>query len=160
MTPQERLNYLLEPVTIENNRQVIVADLIEAVGLEGSGLVLGTLQAASAQNPILAAAYQALVTVGISLAGDLRQGMIDQLAAASQAQPPELRWSNELRDAVKRLGRVVQPRWVGQYATEPTLAQIELEVAKQALRQEAAERYNAFVDAVEAWDGSGEEPVL
>ena len=160
MTPQERLNYLLEPVTIENPKQIIVADLIEAVGLEGSGLVLGTLQAASAQNPILAAAYQALVTVGISLAGDLRQGMIDQLAAASQAQPPELRWSNELRDAVKRLGRVVQPRWVGQYATEPTLAQIELEDLKQSWRTSAAARYNAHIEAIDAYVLGGEEPVL
>jgi len=154
MTAQERLDYLLEQVTTNTNRQIIVADIINAVGIEAGALVLGTLQAASATNPILAAAYQALVTVGISLSDDLRQGMIDQLAVAGS-------WPNSVRDAVKALGRITQPRWqIEGYATEPTLEQITLELDKQRLRNDAASRYNAFVDAVDSWDGSGEEPVL
>lgn len=104
------------------NRQIIVADIINAVGVEAGGLVLGTLQAASASNPILSAAYQALVTVGISLSDDLRQGMIDQLAVAGK-------WPNSVRDAVKALGRVTKPRWQTEgYAHEPTLEQIQAEI--------------------------------
>jgi phospholipase/lecithinase/hemolysin len=154
MTAQERLDYLLAQVTTNTNRQIIVADIINAVGIEAGALVLGTLQAAAATNPILAAAYQALVTVGISLSDDLRQGMIDQLAVAGN-------WPNSIRDAMKSLGRITQPRWqLEGYTTEPTLEQITLELDKQRLRNDAASRYNAFVDAVDAWDGSGEEPVL
>ena len=39
-------------------------------------------------------------------------------------------------------------------------AAILLDGAKLTLRQQAAARYNAFVDAVDAWDGSGDEPIL
>lgn len=38
--------------------------------------------------------------------------------------------------------------------------QIELAEAKRQLISVAATRYNEFVSAVEAWDGSGNEPVL
>jgi len=153
MTPQERLDYLLETETINTNRQVIVADMIQAVGVEGCGLVLGTLQAAAASNPVLAAAYQALVTVGISLSDDLRQGMIDQLAVAGE-------WPNELRDAVKALGRYTQPRWVGEgYGAEPTLEQVTIELRKQELEDDAVNRLQAFREALSVWSG-GEEPVL
>jgi hypothetical protein len=157
MNAQERLDYLLE--TIPTNRQIIVADIIAAVGVDASGLVLGTLQAAAATNPVLAAAYQALITVGISLSDELRQGMIDQLALASQSQAENLRWSNELRDAVKALGRV--PRWTtAGYDTEPTLSQITTEVRKQELEDAAIDRLQAFREALSSWDGIGEEPVL
>ena len=154
MTAQERLDFLLEPVTTNTNRQIIVADIMTAVGVDAGRLVLGTLKAASEADPILAAAYQALVTVGISLSDDLRQGMIDQLAVAGQ-------WPNSVRDAVKALGRVTQPRWATQgYQSQPTLQQIQTELDKDRLRTEAAQRYNAFVEAVDSWDGGGEEPVL
>lgn len=122
MTAAERLAYLLEPVTTNTNRQIIVADIMTAVGVDAGRLVLGTLQAASEADPIFAAAYQALVTVGISLSDDLRQGMIDQLAQAGN-------WTNSVRDAVKALGRITQPRWRTEgYATEPTLQQIQAEI--------------------------------
>ena len=125
MTAQERLDFLLEQVTTNTNRQIIVADIINAIGAEAGGLVLGTLQAASQTNPILAAAYQALVTVGISLSDDLRQGMIDQLAVAGN-------WPDSVRDAVKALGRVSQPRWMIEgYQSQPTLAQIQSEIDRE-----------------------------
>lgn len=161
MNAQERLDYLLETVHTPTGRQLQVADLIATVGVEGCGLVLGTLQAASQANPVLAAAYQALVTVGISLSDDLRQGMIDQLSAAGK-------WPDELRDAVKALGVTKHARWQTEgYASEPTLEQIQAEIgaaafkeSKNAKLQVAASRYNAYVDAVYRWDGSGDEPVL
>jgi hypothetical protein len=154
MNPQQRLDYLLEQVTTNTNRQVIVADLIDAVGLEGAGLVLGTLQDASATNPILAAAYQALTTVGISLSDDLRQGMIDSLAVAGS-------WPNEVLDGVKSLGRLTQPRWQQEgYQSEPTLSQITTELRKQELEDSWVDRLQAARESLSAWDGSGEEPVL
>jgi hypothetical protein len=154
MNAQERYDYLMQSVTTNTNRQIIVADFIAAVGVDASGLVLGTLQAAAASNPVLAAAYQALVTVGISLSDDLRQGMIDQLALAGS-------WPDAVRDAIKALGRVTQPRWIGEgYDTEPTLQQITTEVRKQELEDAATDRLQAFREALSSWDGSGEEPVL
>ncbi len=154
MTAQERLDYLMQSVTTNTNRQIIVADFIAAVGVEASGLVLGTLQAAAASNPILAAAYQALVTVGISLSDDLRQGMIDQLALAGS-------WPDAVRDAIKALGRVTQPRWMSEgYQSEPTLQQITTEVRKQELKDSWVDRLQAAREALSSWDGSGEEPVL
>jgi hypothetical protein len=157
MTAQQRLDYLLESVTTLTNRQVIVADIINAVGVEAGVLVLGTLQAAAATNPILAAAYQALVTVGISLSDDLRQGMIDQLAVAGS-------WPNSVRDAVKGLGRVVQPRWMVEgYDTEPTLEQIQSEIdaarlinAKALFNERMAVGGNASTVWAQAWEDAGE----
>jgi hypothetical protein len=156
MTAQERLDYLLEQVTTNTNQQIIVADIINAVGIEAGALVLGTLQAAAATNPILAAAYQALVTVGISLSDDLRQGMIDQLALAGN-------WPNSVRDAVKALGRITQPRWLlDGYTTEPTLEQIQAEIdASRLINAKAlfAERMtvdgNAATVWAQAWEDAG-----
>ena len=156
MNAQQRLDYLLEPVTTLTNRQIIVADIINAVGVEAGGLVIGTLQAASQTNPILAAAYQALVTVGISLSDDLRQGMIDQLAVAGN-------WPSSVRDAVKALGRVTQPRWMIEgYQSQPTLAQIQSEINEQRLINAKAlfsERMtvggNAATVWAQAWEDAG-----
>jgi hypothetical protein len=157
MTAQERLDFLLGSVTTNTNRQVIVADIINSVGVEASGLVLGTLQAASASNPLLAAAYQALVTVGISFSDDLRQGMIDQLAVAGS-------WPDSVKNSVKALGRIAQPRWqIEGYATEPTLEQIQSELYESRLINAKAlfsERMTLSGDAetvwAEAWKDAGE----
>lgn len=156
MNAQQRLDYLLESVTTLTNRQVIVADIINAVGVDAGGLVLGTLQAAAATNPILAAAYQALVTVGISLSDDLRQGMIDQLAVAGS-------WPNSVRDAVKALGRVTQPRWqLEGYPSQPTLSQIQAEIdavrlvnAKALFSERMAVGGNAESVWAQAWEDAG-----
>lgn len=127
MNAQERLDYLNETVTINTNKQIIVADILNVVGIDAGGLVLGTLQSASQTSPVLAAAYQALITVGISLSDDLRQTMIDQLAVAGN-------WPNSVRDAVKALGRIAQPRWLLEgYDSQPTLSQIQSEMDEQRL---------------------------
>jgi hypothetical protein len=149
MTAQERLDYLLATVSTQTNKQVIVADIIEAVGMQSARVVLGTLQAAAAQDPVLAAAYQALVTVGISLSGDDRQSMLDQLAVAGS-------WSNEVRDAVKALGVVTQARWetLPGYATEPTLESVQAEIDAARLINAKAlfcERMTTSEDAAAVW---------
>lgn len=154
MTAQERLDYLLGTEFVPTNRQVIVADIIAAVGLDSSRIVLGTLQAAAAQDPVLAAAYQALVTVGISLSGADRQAMIDTLAIAGS-------WTNEVRNAVKALGGTTQARWqIEGYQSEPTIEQVQTELTKQQLADAAADAYQAFREALAAWDGTGDAPVL
>ena len=124
MTPQERLDYLLESVFVPTNKQIIVADLVDAVGDNGSRLVLGTIQSAAAQDPLLAAAYQALATVGISLSPPERQAMVDQLATVGD-------WPDTVRDAVKALGGVNRKRWqINGLQSEPTLESLEAEKIK------------------------------
>lgn len=50
-TPQEILDYLNESVWVPNNQAVTVAIITATVGLQNAGLVLGTIDAASATNP-------------------------------------------------------------------------------------------------------------
>jgi hypothetical protein len=40
MTPQDRLDQLLTIVDVPTNKQVIAADIINACGIEGAGLIL------------------------------------------------------------------------------------------------------------------------
>jgi hypothetical protein len=154
MTPQERLDYLLADVWQPTNATITVADVVAAVGMDAGRLVVGTIRAAAEQDPILAASYQALSTVGMSLSGADRQELIDQLAAAGQ-------WPDAVRDAVKALGGVTRKQWqVEGMAAEPTLQSITLELTKQQLADQAADAYQAFREALSAWDGSGNAPVL
>jgi len=76
-----------------------------------------------------------------------------ELTAGSQAVA--------VRDAVKALGVTRRTRsQIEGYATEPTLVIVENEANKAVVRQAAADRWNAFIDAIESWDGSGDRPVL
>jgi hypothetical protein len=43
---------------------------------------------------------------------------------------------------------------------EASLDAIKFEESKQVLMRDAANRYNAFIDAIDDWDGSGNPPVL
>lgn len=47
---------------------------------------------------------------------------------------------------------------VEQFASQR--AEVELQATRQQLVQSAAETYNAFIAAVDAWDGTGNAPVL
>jgi hypothetical protein len=127
MNAEERLAYLLESVWVPTNATITVAEIVNAVGsLDAARLVVGTLQAGASQDPILAASYQALSTVGMSLSGQDRQGLIDQLAIAGQ-------WPDAVRDAVKALGGVWQTRWqIEGYASEPTLQSVQAEIDRDA----------------------------
>jgi hypothetical protein len=122
MNAEQRLAYLLESVWVPTNATITVAEIVNAVGLDAARLVVGTIQAGAAQDPILASSYQALSTVGMSLSGADRQGLIDQLATAGQ-------WPDAVRDAVKALGGVWRARWqVEGYAAEPTLESVQAEL--------------------------------
>ena len=138
MTPQDRLSQLLTIVDVPTNNQVIVSDIINACGIEGAGLILGTLQ-------------QAAIS---SISDPLRQGMIDGLAQAGQ-------WPDALRDSLKELGIAKTPQWrIEEYESEPTLLSVTTELRKSELLDEAADRLQWFREALSSWDGSGEEPVL
>jgi hypothetical protein len=154
MTAQERLAYLLESVWVPTNRQVLFADITGAVGLEATALVVGTMKAASAANPLMDTIIIAMSTVGLSLSSPERQGVIDSLAIAGE-------WPDAVRDAVKALGGVDRPRWqVEGYESEPTIEQVQTELTKQQLADAAADAYQAFREALAAWDGTGVAPVL
>jgi hypothetical protein len=97
MTPQERRESLLADVWQPSERAVTVADIVDAVGLDAAREVVATLQQAAAEDPILAASYQALATVGLTLSTSQRQALIDQLADGGK-------WPDNVRAAIKRLG--------------------------------------------------------
>jgi hypothetical protein len=142
MNAEERLAYLLESVWVPTNATITVSEIVSAVGsLDAGRLVVGTLQAGASQDPILSASYQALSTVGMSLSGQDRQELIDQLAIAGS-------WSDAVRDAVKALGGVWQARWqIDGLESEPTLDS----VTKQLLIESARTAVNSRATAINAW---------
>jgi hypothetical protein len=147
MNAEERLAYLLESVWVPTNATITVAEIVNAVGsLDAARLVVGTLQAGASQDPILAASYQALSTVGMTLSGQDRQGLIDQLAIAGE-------WSDAVRDAVKALGGTWRARWqIEGYESKPTLdsvtKQLIIDAARTAVNSRTT-RINAWLDAVD-----------
>jgi hypothetical protein len=109
--------------------------------MDAARLVVGTLQAGSSQDPILAASYQALSTVGMSLSGADRQGLIDQLAIAGE-------WPDAVRDAVKALGGAWKPRWQKDgLQAEPTLESVQ----KQMLIDATRTAVNSRTTAINGW---------
>ena len=159
MDPQERLDFLLETVETPTNAMVTFSAITDALGgglaaTQATALVVGTLKAGAAVNPLLDTVVIAMSTSGMSLSSPVRQAILDDLAVAGA-------WPDAMRDAIKALGISVRPRWqIEGYQTEPTLAEMETEVTKATVRQAATDRWNAFIDAMDAWDGSGDEPLL
>ena len=156
MTPQERLDYLLETQFVPTNKQVLFADITSLVGLEATALVVGTMKAASASNPLMDTIIIAMSTNGLSLSSPERRAVIDQLALAGK-------WPDWVRDSVKALGGVDRPRWQSEgYESEPTLEQIEAELAEAALREFAdslIQRVTAAINLATVADGATEESI-
>lgn len=144
-TAQERLDYLLATEFVPTNKQVLFADITAAVGLEATALVVGTIKAASASNPLMDTIIIAMSTNGLSLSTAERQSVIDSLAIAGS-------WPNALRDAVKALGGVDRPRWqVEGYESEPTIADATRDVLRDAVKAKTT----AIVGWLDALDTSG-----
>jgi hypothetical protein len=155
MTPQERLDYLLESVWVPTNALVTIGTIRDEIGFtpEQYGLVRGTLETAIATlkadaDPIkkmqgidLQDALAAMLSRGISLSSENRQATIDLLAAFGQ-------WPDAVRDAVKALGGTNQPRWqtLG-FEAEPTLESIQ----KQLLIEATRTAVNSRSTAIGAW---------
>jgi hypothetical protein len=171
MNAEQRLAYLLESVWVPTNRGIVLRDVYAAAG-DAEGIVALTLR--RVKNPILSdemsdnARNQAEVLAeqvsqaciamstkdGLVLSDEKSQLLIDILAHLGQ-------WPNSARDAVKALGGVSRPRWqIEGYASEPTLDSVSLELQKQQLADAAADAYQSFREALSAWDGSGDAPVL
>jgi hypothetical protein len=142
MNAEERLAYLLESVWVPTNATITVAEIVNAVGsLDAGRLVVGTIQSASSQDPLVESSHNALSTVGMSLSGMDRQELIDQLAIAGE-------WSDAVRDAVKALGGVWRARWqLEELESEPTLDS----VTKQLLIESARTAVNSRTTAINAW---------
>lgn len=84
------------------------------------GLVLGTMQAAAASNPVLAAFSQTLNTTGLDFSIATVQTMITQLATAGS-------WSSDITSAIQSIGTIPGvPMWQQSgLPSAPTLAQIQ-----------------------------------
>lgn len=143
-TAQERLDYLLSTEFVPTNKQVVFADVTAVVGLEATALVVGTMKAASATNPLMDTIIIAMSTNGLSLSSPERRAVIDQLAAAGN-------WPDAVRDGVKALGGINRPRWQSEdYATEPTLEQVQTEL----LREDFQTRFDTIKNQI----GTVEQP--
>ena len=147
MNTQERLDYLLESEWVATNKSVLFADITEVIGLEATALVVGTIKAASAANPLMETILIAMSTVGLSLSTQERQSVIDSLAVAGQ-------WPDSVRDAVKALGGVNRPRWVtAGYASVPTLESVQAEIdAEQTVADET--RHEVLLSVNRGTDGA------
>lgn len=156
MNAQERLDYLLATEFVPTNRQVLFADITAVVGLEATALVVGTMKAASASNPLMDTIIIAMSTNGLSLSSPERRAVIDQLAAAGS-------WPDSVRDAVKALGGVDRPRWQSEgYESEPTLEQIQAEIEQAALREFAEtliQRVSAAINLATAAEGATQSTI-
>jgi hypothetical protein len=150
MTPQERLDYLLEIETRPNLQVVTVATVIKALGPANARIALGTLKQAGDVDPIVGAAYQSLSTVGITLHQPDRQEMIVEIGAVAE-------WPEALTDAVRDLGRTRRPRWQWEgYATEPTLTQVTNQMLVDAARSKIT-AINAWLDTYDVADKTVEQ---
>ena len=126
MNAEQRLEHLLDSVWVPTNRAVLFADITAVVGLEATALVVGTVKAAAATNPLMDTILIAMSSVGLSLSTAERQGVIDTLAVAGT-------WPDAVRDAIKALGGVNRPRWqIEGYATEPTIESVQAEIDRDA----------------------------
>jgi hypothetical protein len=147
MNAQERLDDLLTTEWVPTDKAVLFADITALVGLEATALVVGTMKAASASNPLMDTIIIAMSTNGLSLSSPDRQAVIDQLALAGG-------WPDAVRDAVKALGGEQKPKWMGAgYEIEPTIESIQAEMnlaAGQSALDAIETRCNAAMEAARA----------
>lgn len=155
MTPQQRLDYLLETVATPTNVGVNFSQIGDTInGLPGGPAapetwldkVVGTIQQAANQLPSLGPAYAALSSeTGLLLSNPQRQSQIDVLAVIGE-------WPDAVRDAIKSLGVTTRFRWqIAGHATEPTLAQVtvEIEAEQDATRkQNWKQRFEAALNKI------------
>jgi hypothetical protein len=154
MNAEQRLEYLLETQWAPTNKAVLFADITAVVGLEATAMVVGTIKAASAANPLMDTILIAMSSVGLSLSTAERQGVIDMLADAGE-------WPDEVTAAVKALGGVYKPRWQSEgYESEPTLEQVSKELIVSETRiavNSKATTINAWLDAYDLSDKTLED---
>lgn len=157
LSPADLHAYASAEVAQDTGTLVTVGMITELFGGEAAALVVSTIDAASATNPLLKPALMALATTGMSLGGELRQTMIDDLADAGS-------WPPELRDGIKALGVTRQPWWT-QQTGEPVPSESDLGDLQAAAierrragvaRDQISRRVNEVLAAVAAAFDRGE----
>lgn len=146
LTDQQAFDKIAQPIETLSN-QAWTVDAINDALPNDVNTVLGTLESA----PLFRSAFIALSVSGLELASDKRQAMIDVLADMGQ-------WSNELRAAVKQLGRPMVAPWqsIG-LPSEPTLQQVSQAFA-EAKAAQAKEAIRSRLDTAYNQIGTSEEP--
>jgi len=164
MTPQERLNYLLETEFIADTTlytgKSIFNKLVAAFGEEAAEgyyrLVAGTLDAAAAQDPLVKDADSWLNSDGLDFSLPSTQRMIEQLAVLGQ-------WPNEVRDVIKAMGGTNRFNWQKEdYESEPTLEQIEAELNQAALNtfsESLIQRVSAAINLATVANGASQASI-
>lgn len=150
MTAEQRLAYLLEVVSTPSNRgRLTHAWIAENVSLAVADGVYAAINAVSVPT-----AMRYTTGNGIDTTAALWKLQATAVAQSNESLSPHL-------DLLRDFESVRKPRWeIEGYATAPTLEQIQLSIDKDRLRTDAVTRYNAFIEALDSWDGSGEEPAL
>lgn len=129
LAAEQIANALAELVEQPVELPITVSEITNAVGMDGARLVVGTIQQAATQDPLLGPSLTALSTTGMRLDSPERQGMIDQLAVAGS-------WPDQLRDTVKSLGVRIVSRYtsLGGVGDDPTLEQVQSAINQHALQ--------------------------
>lgn len=168
MTPQEQLDYLLETVVKVDTTLYTARKVGSILGAVDYEIAMTTLEGMAQQLKLVRDALKWLNSdLGLDFSDPQTQSLIDQAALAGNWS--ELSPGLELK--IKSIGIVQRPRWQDLGLTEPTIESVTKEITKQAMRQSAASNfnnsakalsddYNDFIDALDAWDGQGDPPVL
>lgn len=159
-------------VAIPDNTLYTLKQLTKLLTIAEYRLVSGTIAAAAASDPLVADAQGWLRNGGLDFSDPNSQSLIDALAVAGS-------WPDSVRDIVKSVGvKHLSPfvhdggtGVVSETEVQVALDAVRLEALKKQLLEEASQQLNAsiaasndawntFVAAVEAWDGSGDPPVM
>ncbi len=141
MTPQKRLDYLLEVVLVPSNRGRLKHSWVaEHISLAAADAVFAAIDSQSKPTALRFAAGD-----GIDTAAALWKQQAEAVAAGNPLLAPHLA---ELRD----FELVWRPRWqVEGYQAEPTLASITAEIEAAALEAARAARAEQFRIVREQW---------
>jgi hypothetical protein len=154
-------------VPVHNPKSWTYAELadIPEIGMNGVRILINTLKAADATDPLMGPTHTALSTQGLRLDHPVRQAMIDTLGTMGSwdAQIPGL------TDAVKQAGVKQEVAWEyhglesvptdtdcsdAKTAKAAEDAAAVVEANKQTLKANAQQAVSAVIDLIEAGDGT------
>lgn len=151
MTPQARLDYLLESIVLPSNRgRLTHAWVAENISLAVADAVYAAINANSVPT-----ALRFVTGDGIDTTATLWKQQATAVAGSNQLLAEHL---VTLRD----FESISIPRWQSEgYESQPRLGQIIKELRKSAAIDAAEDRLQAYREAWSVWDGSVEtEPTL
>ena len=163
LAPAELRGQLGEMVEAPTNVQITLSEIRGVLEPADYAMVRLTLEQSTVPasdelaDRVLAAemadAMAAMRTVGLNLSAADRQAVIDSLAAAGQ-------WPDAVRDVVKALGVVRQPRWqkLG-YESLPALEDVDAEQSRELAKNAITDRINAAKAAMSTAYDAGQSGV-